>query len=256
MTAATEQPRREQLVLGVIGTLAFLVLWEAAARFELINPVVVSNPSRIAAAFAAQLQSGELLADLEVTMIEFAVGYGLSLVVGIGIGIAMGLSRLTEYAIDPFVWFLYSSPLIAFYPLIIVWLGFGFATVVAITFLLSFVSVVVNTVAGVQGVDPQLVRAVRAFGGGQLDVIRKVILPAAVPLIIAGMRIGLGRALHGVVLGEMFSSNAGLGYRITFYGAHLRTADVFVPLVILVAIGLLINQLGSVVEARLQAWRA
>jgi NitT/TauT family transport system permease protein len=256
MTAATELPRRQQLVLGVIGTLAFLVLWEAAARFDLINPVVVSNPSRIAAAFALQLQSGELMADLEVTMIEFAVGYGLSLVVGIGLGIAMGLSRLTEYAIDPFIWFLYSSPLIAFYPLIIVWLGFGFATVVAITFLLSFVSVVVNTVAGVQGVDPQLVRAVRAFGGGQLDVIRKVILPAAVPLIIAGMRIGLGRALHGVVLGEMFSSNAGLGYRITFYGAHLRTADVFVPLVILVAIGLLINQLGNVVEARLQAWRA
>jgi NitT/TauT family transport system permease protein len=256
MTAATELPRRQQLVLGVIGTLAFLVLWEAAARFDLINPVVVSNPSRIAAAFALQLQSGELMADLEVTMIEFAVGYGLSLVVGIGLGIAMGLSRLTEYAIDPFIWFLYSSPLIAFYPLIIVWLGFGFATVVAITFLLSFVSVVVNTVAGVQGVDPQLLRAVRAFGGGQLDVIRKVILPAAVPLIIAGMRIGLGRALHGVVLGEMFSSNAGLGYRITFYGAHLRTADVFVPLVILVAIGLLINQLGNVVEARLQAWRA
>ena len=78
----------------------------------------------------------------------------------------------------------------------------------------------------------------------------------AVPMIIAGMRIGLGRALHGVVLGEMFSSNAGLGYRITFYAAHLRTADVFVPLVILVVIGLLINQLGNAVEARLQAWRA
>ena len=194
--------------------------------------------------------------DLKVSLIEFAVGFGLSLVVGIGLGIAMGLNRFTEYAIDPFVWFLYSSPLIAFYPLIIVWLGFGFATVVTITFLLSFVSVVVNTVAGVQGVDPQLIRAVRAFGGARLDVIRKVILPAAVPLIIAGMRIGLGRALHGVVLGEMFSSNAGLGYRITFYAAHLRTADVFVPLVILVVIGLLINQLGNAVEARLQAWRA
>jgi NitT/TauT family transport system permease protein len=248
--------RRERLVLGIVGTLAFLLVWETAARFDLINPVVVSNPSRIAAAFAAQLQSGEIFADLKVTMIEFAAGYGLSLVVGIGLGIAMGLNRLTEYAVDPFVWFLYSSPLIAFYPLIIVWLGFGFATVVTITFLLSFVSVVVNTVAGVQGVDPQLVRAVRAFGGGRLDVIRKAVLPAAVPLIIAGMRIGLGRALHGVVLGEMFSSNAGLGYRITFYAAHLRTADVFVPLVILVVIGLMINQLGNALEARLQAWRA
>ena len=247
--------RRERLALGIIGTLGFLLIWEAAADLDLINPVVVSNPSRIAAAFVAQARSGEIFGDLRVTMIEFAVGFGLSLAVGIGLGIAMGLSKLTEYAIDPFVWFLYSSPLIAFYPLIIVWLGFGFATVIAVTFLLSFVSIVVNTVAGVQGVDPQLVRAVRAFGGGRLDVVRKVILPASVPLMLAGLRIGLGRALHGVVLGEMFSSNAGLGYRITFYAAHLRTADVFVPLTILVVVGLIINQIGNALETRLQAWR-
>jgi NitT/TauT family transport system permease protein len=248
-------PGRERLVLGLIGMLGFLLIWEAAARLDLINPVVVSNPSRIAEAFAAQLQSGEILADLRVSLVEFAVGFSLSVGVGIGLGIAMGLNRFTEYAVDPFVWFLYSSPLIAFYPLIVVWLGFGFTTVVAVTFLLSFVSIVVNTVAGVQSVDPQLVRAVRAFGGNRLAVVRKVILPAAVPMIIAGMRIGLGRALHGVVLGEMFSSNAGLGYRVTFYAAHLRTADVFVPLVILVVIGLAINQLGNMLEARLQAWR-
>jgi NitT/TauT family transport system permease protein len=254
--AAVSTPGRERLVLGLVGTLSFLVVWELAARLGLINPIVVSNPSRIAEAFAAQLQSGDIFADLWVSLLEFAVGFGLSLAVGIGLGIAMGLSRFTEYAVDPFVWFLYSSPLIAFYPLMVVWLGFGFTTVVAVTFLLSFVSVVVNTLAGVQSVDPQLVRAVRAFGGGKFDVIRKVILPAAVPMIIAGMRIGLGRALHGVVLGEMFSSNAGLGYRITFYAAHLRTADVFVPLVILVVIGLAINQLGNMLEARLQAWRA
>jgi len=139
--------------------------------------------------------------------------------------------------------------------LIIVWLGFGFATVVAVTFMLSVVAIVVNTMAGVHAVDPQLVRAVRAFGGNKFDVVVKVILPAAVPLILAGMRIGLGRALHGVVLGEMFSSNAGLGFRITFYAAHLRTADVFVPLVILVAIGIVINQLMNSLEGRLRAWK-
>src|SRR5580704_18486181 len=95
-TAPARTPRREQLILGIIGTLAFLVIWEAAARFDLINPVVVSNPSRIAAAFVAQLQSGEILADLKVTMIEFAVGYGLSLVVGIGLGIEIGRASCRE----------------------------------------------------------------------------------------------------------------------------------------------------------------
>lgn len=254
--ARAPSARSEQIVLGIIGTLGFLVVWEFAAWIGWLNPVVVSNPSRIAQAFAAQFQSGEIFGDLKVTMIEFAVGFGLSLTFGIALGIAMGLSRLTEYAIDPFVWFLYSSPLIAFYPLIIVWLGFGFATVIAVTFMLSVVAVIVNTMAGVHAVDPQLVRAVRAFGGGKRDVIVKVILPAAVPLILAGARIGLGRALHGVVLGEMFSSNAGLGYRITYYAAHLRTADVFVPLVILVVIGIIINQFSNALEAKLRAWKS
>lgn len=247
--------RGEQLVLGLVGTAAFLLLWEYAARMGLLNPVVVSNPSRIAVAFVEQWQAGDLLGDLRVSVVEFVVGFGLSLIVGIALGIAMGLSRITEYAVDPFIWFLYASPLIAFYPLIIVWLGFGFTTVVAVTFLLSLVSIVVNTMAGVQSVDPQLVRAVRAFGGKRHDVVIKVVLPAAVPLILAGVRIGLGRALHGVVLGEMFSSNAGLGYRISYYAAHLRTADVFVPLVILVVVGILLNQVSRTCEAKLQAWR-
>jgi NitT/TauT family transport system permease protein len=248
-------PRDEQILLGIVGTIGFLLIWELTARMEWLNPVVVSNPSRIAAAFVAQFKSGEILDDIKVTMIEFAVGFGLSLMVGVALGIAMGLSRITEYAIDPFVWFFYSSPLIAFYPLIVVWLGFGFATVIAVTFMLSVVAVVVNTMAGVHAVDPQLVRAVRAFGGRPIDVIVKVILPASVPLMLAGLRIGLGRALHGVVLGEMFSSNAGLGYRITFYAAHLRTAEVFVPLVILIVIGIVINQAMNACEARLRAWK-
>ncbi len=247
--------RGEQVVLGLVGTIGFLLLWEYAARIGVLNPVVVSNPTRITTAFLGQWQSGDLLGDLRVSLIEFVVGFGLSLVVGMALGIAMGLSRITEYAVDPFIWFLYASPLIAFYPLIIVWLGFGFTTVVAVTFLLSLVSIVVNTMAGVQSVDPQLVRAVRAFGGSRADVVMKVVLPAAVPLILAGVRIGLGRALHGVVLGEMFSSNAGLGYRISYYAAHLRTADVFVPLVILVVVGILLNQLCRSFEAKLQAWR-
>jgi ABC-type nitrate/sulfonate/bicarbonate transport system permease component len=248
--------RAEQFLLGVLGTAAFLLIWEYAARNGYLNPVVVSSPSRIFAAFLGQVQSGDLFGDLRVTIIEFAVGFGFALLVGMALGIAMGLNRLTEYAIDPFVWFLYASPLIAFYPLIIVWLGFGFTTVVTVTFLLSVVSIIVNTVAGVHSVDPQLVRAVRAFGGKRRDIIVKVVLPAAVPLILAGVRIGLGRALHGVVLGEMFSSNAGLGYRISFYAAHLRTADVFVPLVILVVIGILLNQLSRMCEAKLQGWRS
>lgn len=247
--------RWEPALLGILGLVLFGVAWQVAADRGLINPTILASPRLIAQAFAGQWSSGQLLGDLGVSLTELAIGFGLSIVVGVGLGLAMGLNQTVEYALDPFMWFLYSAPLIAIYPLLVVWLGFGFTTVLAVTFLLTVVSIIVNTLAGVRSVDPTLIRAVRAFGGTQRDVILKVILPAALPLTLAGLRIGLGRALIGVILGEMFGSNAGLGFRMTVYAAHLRTADVFVPLVVFVVIGVLTTQAMKVAESRLQAWR-
>jgi NitT/TauT family transport system permease protein len=247
--------RTEPAVLGVFGLVAFLVIWQLASSAGWINPAVLSSPLLIANAFSDQWSSGQLMSDLGVSLTEFAISFTASAVVGIGLGIAMGLNRTIEFSLDPFMWFLYSAPLIAIYPLIVVWLGFGFATVLMVAFLLTVVSIIVNTLAGVRSVDPVLIRAVRAFGGKQRDVIFKVILPASMPMILAGLRIGLGRALIGVVLGEMFGSNAGLGFRMTVYAARLRTADVFVPLIVFVIIGVLATQVTKLFEARLAAWR-
>jgi NitT/TauT family transport system permease protein len=256
--ALTPPPLRlphESLVLGILGIVLFLGGWELAAQHGLLNPVVVSSPSRIWAALLDQAASGQLLRDLSVSLSELAIGFGLSIVFGFALGMAMGLNRTVEYAFDPFVWFLYSTPLVALYPLLVVWLGFGFTTVVAITFLLTVVTIVVNTMAGVRAVDPTIVRAVRAFGGNQFDVVRLAIVPASLPLVMGGVRIGLSRALIGVVLGEMFSSNAGLGFRMTVYGAKLQAADVFVPLMAFVVIGLVLNQCALALEAHFQRWK-
>jgi ABC-type nitrate/sulfonate/bicarbonate transport system permease component len=247
--------RLVRYALGALGFVILLALWEAAARAGLANPVVISSPSRIATAFVRQWSSGDLLTDIGTSAVEFGIGFGMAIIVGVALGLAMGMNRFVEYAIDPFVWFVYASPLIAFYPLLIVWLGFGFATVVAVAFLLSFVSIAVNTLAGVHAVDASHVRAVAAFGGSARDVVFKVVLPASVPHILAGARIGLGRALHGVVLGEMFGSNDGLGFSITRYASQLKTAEVFVPLLTLVVFGVAINQASGLLERRLLAWR-
>lgn len=247
--------RHEPLVLGLIGSLGFLALWQAAASAGWINPAILSDPLRIAHAFVAQLASGQLIADAEVSATEFAIAFAASLVLGIALGLAMGVSCTLEYTLDPFMWFLYSSPLIVVYPLIVVWLGFGFRTVVMIAFLLTVVSIVVNTVAGVRGVDPALVQAVRVFGGNRWDVVRLAVLPSAAPMILAGVRIGLSRTLHGAVLGEMFGSNAGLGFRMTVYGEKIQTSDVFVPLVIFVVIGVCATAVTRAFERRLQSWR-
>lgn len=242
-------------LLGALGIVLFLALWEWTSQIGWLNPIIASSPSRIAEAFAGQWQSGQFIGDLGVSLTELVIGFGLSVLVGVAIGVAMGLNRITEYALDPFVWFLYSTPLVALYPLLVVWLGFGFVTVITITFLLTVVPIVVNTFAGVKSVDPWVVCAVRVFGGSSRDVVLKAVLPASMPMVMAGFRIGLSRALIGVVLGEMFSSNAGLGFRMTVYAAHLKTADVFVPLVTFVAIGIVTTQLALLLEARLQNWK-
>ncbi|HLH24546.1 MAG TPA: ABC transporter permease [Chloroflexota bacterium] len=247
--------RHEAAILGVLGLAGFTALWELAGRLGWINPVVLSSPSRVGDALLRQARSGELPRDLQVTAVEFVVGFGIAVALGVAIGVLMGLYQDVEFSLDPFIWFLYAAPLVAFYPLIIVWLGFGFWTVVAITVFLTAIPIAVNTLAGIRSVDPLLVRAVRSFGGSTADVVTKVLLPASLPLVLAGLRIGIGRALIGVILGEMFSANAGLGFRMTYYGARLRTTDVLVPMLVIVVFGVVATQLVRLLETRLARWR-
>jgi ABC-type nitrate/sulfonate/bicarbonate transport system permease component len=247
--------QQEAPILGVVGLAGFTALWELAGRLAWINPVVLSSPGRVGDALVRQVRSGELLRDLQVTTVEFVLGFAIAVALGVAIGVLTGLYQDAEFALDPFIWFLYAAPLVAFYPLIIVWLGFGFWTVVAIAVFLTAIPITVNTLAGIRSVDPLLVRAVRSFGGSQWDVVSKVLLPASLPLVLAGLRIGIGRALIGVVLGEMFSANAGLGFRMTFYGARLRTTDVLVPMLVIVVFGVVATQLVRILELRLARWR-
>jgi NitT/TauT family transport system permease protein len=245
--------RREALVLGAAGLVGAGLGWEAAARLGAIDAVVLASPSRVGVALARQWRSGELVADLATSVAEFGLAFALALVVGGTLGLLMALVRDAEYALDPFVWFLYSAPLVAFQPLLVVWLGFGFWTVVALSTALAALPIAVNTHAGVRAVDPALLRVVRAYGGRRRDEVVKVLLPAALPLVLAGLRIAAGRVLVGIVVGEMFSANAGLGFRLSFYGARLRAADVLVPLLGVVAIGVLATQAVRLVEQRFGA---
>jgi NitT/TauT family transport system permease protein len=183
------------------------------------------------------------------------MGFGLATVVGITVGLAMGAWKWVESALDPFVWTLYVTPLVALQPLLVAWVGFGFPVAVTLAFLLAVVPIMVNTLAAVQAADPVHVRAVRAFGGGRHAVIMKVVLPASLPLVVAGLRIAAGRALVGVVAGEMFAANKGLGFQMTSYGARLRAADALAPVVVLVVIGVVVTQGLRWIEARFERWR-
>ena len=242
-------------VLGIGSFAVILLAWESVVRLGWVNPFFVSQPSAVAASLSRAARSGELGNNFAVSLREFAIGYGLSVVVGILTGALAGRFRTVEYALDPFLWFLYSAPLIAFYPIFVLWFGLGVPTVIALTFLLSVPQIAVSTLNGIQNVNPGLIRAARSLGAAEGDLLWKVVLPASVPMMIAGLRLGIGRALMGVVVGELFGATAGLGYSISYYGALLKTTDMIASLVVIVVLGVLCTQGLSALEARFDSWR-
>jgi NitT/TauT family transport system permease protein len=243
------------LILGMASFAVILLAWESVVRLGWVNPFFVSQPSAIASSLSRAAQSGELWHNIAVSIREFVIGYGLSVVVGILAGALAGRFRTVEYVSDPFLWFLYSAPLIAFYPIFVLWFGLGTPTVIALAFLLSVPQIAASTLNGIQNVDPGLIRAARSFGATQADLFRKVVLPASVPMVIAGLRLAVGRALMGVVVGELFGATAGLGFSISYYGALLKTTDMIASLVVIVALGVLCTQGLSALEARFDSWR-
>jgi NitT/TauT family transport system permease protein len=232
-----------------------LAIWEAVARLGWVSTFFISEPTMIASALAQGARSGELARSVGVSLREFAAGFGAAVVVGLALGVLAGWFRTVEYALDPFIWFIYSAPLIAFYPLFVLWLGLGPGTVIAISFLLSVTPIAVNTMTGIKNVSPTQLLAARAFGARPHDVLWKVALPASVPMIAAGLRLGIGRALTGVVVAELFVPSGGLGSSIAYNGGLLRTTNMLASLMVIVVLGVICTQGLSALEARVDSWR-
>jgi NitT/TauT family transport system permease protein len=243
------------VLLGVVSFTVILLAWEAAVRVGWLNPFFTSQPTAIAAALAREARSGELARSTSVSLREFGAGFGAAIVVGLSLGVVAGWFRTVEYALDPFIWFIYSAPLIAFYPLFVLWLGLGTHTVIAISFLLSVTPITVNTAAGIRNLSPTLLLAARSFGARPHDVLWKVALPASVPMIVAGLRLGVGRALTGVVIAELFVPSGGLGSSIAYNAGLLRTTNMLASLMVIVVLGVICTQGLSAIEARFDSWR-
>jgi ABC-type nitrate/sulfonate/bicarbonate transport system permease component len=249
------RPFSGPIVLGVVSFAVMLVAWEAGARIGWLNPFFTSQPTAIGRALVDETRSGELARGVSVSLIEFALGFGAAIAVGLALGIAAGWFRTVEYALDPFIWFVYSAPLIAFYPLFVLWLGLGTRTVMAISFLLSVTPITVNTTAGIRGINPLLLLAARSLGARPRDLLWKVAVPASVPMIAAGLRLGVGRALTGVVIAELFVPSGGLGSSIAYNAGLLKTTNMLASLTVVVLIGVICTQTLSALEAKFSSWR-
>jgi ABC-type nitrate/sulfonate/bicarbonate transport system permease component len=247
--------RNQNALLGTLAVAAFLVFWESAVRFGWVNPLFTSAPSRIFVTAVQMFADGSILTDLEVSGAEFAVGYGLAIALGVPLGILMGWYRPLNAVLDPFVSALYATPRIALLPLMMIWFGIGFASKAAIVFLGAIFPILVNTITGVRTLDADFVKVARSFGASDRQLFLTVALPSSVPLLLSGLRLGLGHALIGIVVGEMYGASHGIGFLITVAGARFQTDKVMVGILLIAFAGIALTELLRAVERRFEPWR-
>jgi NitT/TauT family transport system permease protein len=182
-----------------------------------------SQPSRVIAASLEIMRSGVFFHDISVSLLEFAVGFAFAIVIGVPVGLLLGRFRILQYILDPPIMAIYATPHLALLPIIVVWLGIGMQSKIAVALIGGVIPILVNSTAGVREVERSWVIAARSFCASEWDVFVKVILPAALPAVIMGIRLGLSRAVLGVVVAEMYQSQAGVGNEIMRYGSEFRT---------------------------------
>jgi NitT/TauT family transport system permease protein len=252
-----EAPARRPLPRAFITTVSVavaLALWEVAGRQ--INPVFISYPSAIAAAFWSLARSGQLWSAFSESLQPFAIGYGLAVVLGAPIGLVLGRFRLVEATFGIYVTAGFAMPLVALVPLLTLWLGLGFSVKVAIIFLMAFFPVCINAWAGVSAVPKSLIDVAKSFVASDAVILRRIILPATLPYIVAGMKLAIGRAVVGMIIAEFFTAISGLGAIVINAANNFDTATMFVPILLLVVLAIGLTALIGLVERRIAPWQA
>ena len=264
--------RHERLILGLAMIIMILVVWEGLARgwwADLLSPVIgagaeklrvrpifISSPTAVASkAWELYVVTGEIWRHIGLSALEILVGLGLAILIGIPLGLWAGRRRYASYALEPFMSALNATPQVAFLPLIVLWIGTGFWCRALIIFMLTLIPILINAHAAVRTIDPKLDRLARSFSSSEWRFFTAIILPASVPFLLAGLRLAIGRAMIGVVVGELYGSAIGIGIMINKAGAMFQTDVVFVGVFTIVAAGLGLTELLRLVERRVEQWR-
>jgi ABC-type nitrate/sulfonate/bicarbonate transport system permease component len=245
----------ERLAISGGTLLAFLLLWQAFGASGLIDPLFISSPTRVALAGWELIRDRDFWNDLKVSGNEFILGYGAAVAVAIPLGLAIGLSRRLQYMLSPFVDTLNAVPRVTLLPLIIIWFGIGIWSKVMVVFLGAVIPILINTQSGVKVSEARFIRVARSFSASRVKVFSSIILPGTVPFIFTGLKYGAGRALLGVVVGELYASTAGLGHMIADAGNTFQTDVVFFGVFIFMTTGLVVVALLDRCERRFETWR-
>jgi NitT/TauT family transport system permease protein len=249
---------RSSQLYAFCSILAGIALWQIGymflARSYLFEAFAIglflASPVQVAQSFVELAKTGELITHSYVSFLEFSYGYLLAVGVGIPLGVLMASIKKVNYYMDPWVSFVYATPRVALAPIIVIWFGLGIFSKALIVFLGAVFPILINTYTGIKSVRENLIEVVKAFGGTSMQVFFKVMIPDAIPAIITGLRLAVGRAVIGVVVAEWFGAEAGLGAMVYLYSQVFQPAPVFVGIVLLIVFG----HLAFVLLDRAQRW--
>jgi NitT/TauT family transport system permease protein len=245
---------RQRYLASFLSVAGGLALWELISRVLVANSLFLAAPSQIAVAIYNLARTGQLGHHVGVSAAEFALGYVIACAIGIGLGLAMAASTTMKQALQPWVSGLYATPTIALAPLFILWFGIGIWSKVLVVVTLVLFPVAINTEAGLRTTSERLIEMLRSFGATRRQIFLKVSLPSAVPFILAGLKLGIGRGLIGVVVAELFGSRAGLGNLISQSADAFNMPDLFAGVVILAFAGIIMTAGFGWLEQRLVPW--
>jgi ABC-type nitrate/sulfonate/bicarbonate transport system permease component len=260
---ASRAPRRPGpgRLLGRIGIPAwrlivlvlFLVVWHLLSIPA--GRLLLPSPLDVVPAFWELILNGRIFTALGSSLLVFGCGYALAICTAVPIGVLMGGIRPLGETLEVYISGLNSTPRVAFIPLLILWFGLGLQAKIIIVWLTAVFPIIINTYAGVLNADRDLIEAARSFGATRGQIFRRIMLPCALPYIIAGLRIGASLAIIGTVVAELYTALSGLGHLLAEYGNTFQTAKYFVPVIVLLGLGVLISQSLKAIEHRLGRWK-
>lgn len=247
--------RATHRLIGVASVIGLLVLWQVMADLSWVNPATSSSPSNVWDTGRQMISDGTLGSAVASSGKLYGVGFGISIIIGVIGGVVLGWFRLLGAIFDPWIAILYSTPLIALLPLILVWFGITFKGQVVMVVLVSVFPLLVSVMTGTRQVDPQLLRLAKSFRGSQPAILRTLVLPSIVPYIVTGVRLAAGGGLIGVTVAEYFEGDNGIGGLILKQGTMLNAGGVFVGIVVLAGAALTMTAIIRGLERRVSAWR-
>jgi NitT/TauT family transport system permease protein len=250
--------RYEPAILGTASIVLLLAAWEALPRLVTLSAgtkLFFTTPSHVVGTLWSMFATGTIWSPLGVSTGAFALGLGLAIVVALPLGVLLGRSATLSALLDPFITAFNATPRLVFLPLVMLWFGLGLWSKVVIVVIGALFPLLINTYEGVRNADKLLINVVRSFGADEWAVARLVVVPNALPYIMVGLRLAIGRAVLGVVVAEFFGSTEGLGVVMVRAASSYHVDVVFAGLIVFAALSLVMTALVKLVEDRLQRWR-